>query len=79
MPAAATAATSSGRMPPDASVRIGRVSGLHPADGLAQLLDREVVEQHHVDRQAERLVELVERIDLHLDLHEVAGPGAGRR
>ena len=37
----------------------------------AQLVERQVVEQDDVDAGGERLVELAERVDLDLDLHQV--------
>src|SRR5690606_37677721 len=46
-------------------------------DRLAQLVGAEVVEHDHVGTVLQRLPKLVEVVDLHLDLHQVTGEGAG--
>ncbi len=68
-PVAATSAMRSRVMPPDAS-RVAR-----PSVRRTEIGDREVIQQYAIDaaRIREHLVELRERVDLDLDLYEVAG------
>ena len=67
-PVSATSRTFSGRMPPEASVSGPAARAPH---GVAQRREVHVVEQHGVDAERERLVELLERVDLDLDLDQV--------
>ncbi len=71
-PVSATARTFASVMPPDASVWQRCPTRLTAAP---QLVGRHVVEQHRRDAAVERLVELLERVDL--DLHRKA-PAEGR-
>ena len=62
-------------MPPEASItsRPATMATAFFIDGHV-----EIVEQHHVGEAAvEHLLQLIERIDLDLDLDQVAGRGAG--
>jgi len=64
-----------------AAVMRPEASGDRPAAGhrhrLPELVNRHVVEQHRIDTERECLLELRERVDLDLDLDEVAGTRLG--
>ena len=72
-PARASSATRASVMPPDASSEGPPARSL---DGLADRGRRHVVQEHDVRSGIERLVELIERVDLALDLGGVRGGGA---
>ena len=71
-PLSAMARAVAGVMPPEASVTRRPATRSTPEP---EPLGPEVVEQHGVGADLEQLVELLERVDLHLDLHQVADPG----
>ena len=70
---AAIAAAVAAVIPPEASSTARPCGATHR---LGQLGDREVVEQDEIGAERQRLLELLERVDLDLDLGDVARRGA---
>ena len=62
---------------PDAPGRLGDRPPVNHPDGLAQHVRAHVVQQHRIHSQGHRLVELCQRVDLELDLHQMADAGPG--
>ena len=67
------AAIGGGGLGGDPAGGLGDGAAVDHRDRAAQGLGVHVVEQHRIDAGVERLVELVERVDLELDLDQVAG------
>ena len=72
-PVAAMAGAVAGVMRPEASV-MARPATIATASRSGRA---HVVEQHGVDADRQRLVELLEGVDLELDLHQMTDAGAG--